>query len=259
MLHAIDSFLQNIKAAIAPAGELKSQRPVGWHVWASNGLQQEWGIQKCKGWDEKKLFWTSGEASRSFKAQRPGHTHHTPVKHPFLSPSGSQHMLGTSPSGSLPFTEAPATPTLSITSKNTAVEVYKSQADAKCGLSLCTAAWALTYRVHAVRNPAWILMPQLHKPLGQQRASLQRHTATEALQTSLATSSWTNSPSVWCLFELSEVLIIFTHQLDEIQLFMADYCYCWPTALCCQALTTLFNARVTVWSRNSQPKHKVMS
>lgn len=81
--------------------------------------------------------------------------------HSFLL-SGSWHsMLGTSPGGSLPFRETPTTPALSITSKDTPVEdtVYKSQADVKPGLSLCTAAWAFTYRAHASRNPVWSLMP----------------------------------------------------------------------------------------------------
>lgn len=72
---------------------------------------------------------TSGEASRSFKAQRPGHRHHTPIKYPSLSPSGSRHsMLGTSPGGSLPLTVTPTTPAVSITSKNTPVETWCKKA-----------------------------------------------------------------------------------------------------------------------------------
>lgn len=144
--------------------------------WPAAGMRNT----QTRGLRGKEAISTPGEASRPFKAQRRGHRHCTPIKYPFPSPSGSWHsMLGTSPGGSLPFTELQATPTLSIPSRNS--PVHKSHANVRCGLSLCTAAHALTYRAHASRNPAWILMPpdprQVHKPLGQQKANLQQHTA----------------------------------------------------------------------------------
>lgn len=147
------------------------------------------------------------------------------------------------------------------------IKLYKTQTNIKwgscCGLSLCTAAHAFTYMVHVGRNPAWSLTPpdpcRVCKPFGQQQANLWCYTATLALLISLVASSWTNSSGVWCLFELSEVLIIFTHHPVEFQLLMTDCPYCWPTALCCQSLTNLLKVIVTVWSWNSQLKHEIMS
>lgn len=150
---------------------MKSQGPVSRHVWASNGLQQAWGIQKCEGWDEdfgkRSYSETPGETPSSFMPQRLGHGCHTLMKYPFLSQNSSlQHawlqtvLLLVDP---WPEQGLWVTPTVSITCENTPVKIklYKTQTNIKwgscCGLSLCTAAHAFTYMVHVGRNPAWSL------------------------------------------------------------------------------------------------------
>lgn len=88
-MHAFGSFLYSIEAGITPPGQMKSQRPVGRHVWASNGLEQEWGIQKFKWWGED-LRETNhperpGEALSSFKPQGSEYKYHAHLKYPLLS------------------------------------------------------------------------------------------------------------------------------------------------------------------------------
>jgi len=89
VVHAFGSVLYDIKAGVTPPGQVESQRPVGRHVWASNGLEQAWGIQKFKRWGEdfREINHPERpeEAPSSFQPQGPEGKYHTHLKYSSLS------------------------------------------------------------------------------------------------------------------------------------------------------------------------------